>query len=299
MNSEFRGTKILPENEFLSIKLRGKRISFQQALVMGIINLNNRSFYSGSRAEQEDEILQIASQHVSQGADFLDLGPSSSKPGEEVSKIETELEILLPAIELLRKAFPDIYISCDTYHSEVAMQSIQAGADMINDISAGSIDVNMFETIASLNVPYCLMHMQGTPATMQLSPNYVNVVDEVISFLTAKRNELYRLGVSDVIIDPGFGFGKSLEHNFQLLAAFAEFKQLKCPILAGLSRKSMISKILETNAEGALNGTTVLNTIALMKGASIMRVHDVKEAREAVKLIEMTKNPESFLTRSI
>ena len=219
------------------------------------------------------------------GAKIIDVGGYSSRPNATPVSEEEELKRIVPIIKLIKINFPDLLISVDTFRSKVAEKSIEAGANIINDISGGNMDSNMFRCIADLKVPYVLMHMQGTPQTMQENPTYKNVVEEVSQFFTEKVNQLAQLGVKDIILDPGFGFGKTLEHNYQLLNQLGRFKRFNLPILVGFSRKSMINKVIETTPEEALNGTTVLNTIALMKGANILRVHDVKEANESIKLV--------------
>lgn len=262
----------------------GRLVSFDKALVMGIINLTPDSFYDKSRKISPDEALKQAEKMIAEKADILDLGAVSTRPGAAEISIDEELYRLLPSLKSIRKSFPDSIISVDTWRSEVAKAAVNEGADIINDISGGTMDAGMFETIAELKVPYILMHIQGTPQTMQKNPTYNDVVNEVIDFLALRIQKLRLLGVADIIVDPGFGFGKTLEHNYALLKHLEQFKILDCPILVGISRKSMITKTLNISAEEALNGTTVLNTIALMKGAKILRVHDVKEAVEAVKL---------------
>ena len=251
---------------------------------MGIVNVNSDSFYSGSRVD-EHSILQFAQKHVDEGALFLDLGASTSKPGSAISDAEYEWKRLKPALEIVRKAFPEIYISIDTYHSSVARNAVELGADLINDISAGSIDTKMFETIADLQVPYVLMHMQGIPETMQQNPNYVDVTKEVIEHLMRNVHAMKSKGVEDVIIDPGFGFGKTIEQNYQLFNNLEVFSIFEKPLLIGISRKSMITRLFDCNADEALNGSSILHTIALQNGASILRVHDVKPAMEAIRIL--------------
>lgn len=251
---------------------------------MGIVNVNSDSFYSGSRVD-EHSILQFAQKHVDEGALFLDLGASTSKPGSSISDAEDEWKRLKLALEIVRKAFPEIYISIDTYHSSVARNAVEMGADLINDISAGSIDTKMFETIADLKVPYVLMHMQGIPETMQQNPNYIDVTKEVIEHLMRNVDALQSKGVEDVIIDPGFGFGKTLEQNYQLFNNLEAFSIFEKPLLIGISRKSMITRLFDCNADEALNGSSILHTIALQNGANILRVHDVKPAMEAIRIL--------------
>ncbi|HXS56665.1 MAG TPA: dihydropteroate synthase [Hanamia sp.] len=267
-----------------SINCKGKLILIEKPLVMGIININEDSFYAGSRTQNPDVIKSRVSQMLNEGADIIDIGAQSTRPGSTRVSAEDELKKLLPAIEMLM-TFPEIIISVDTYHSQVAQQTIDAGASIVNDISAGEMDNNMLPTVAKLNVPYICMHMKGLPETMQYNTNYENVVKEVLDYFIKKTEECKRAGINDVIIDPGFGFGKNISQNLLLLKSLAVFKMLGKPILAGLSRKSTIYKTLNIPVEESLNGTSVLNTIALQNGASILRVHDVKEAKQVVDLI--------------
>jgi dihydropteroate synthase len=226
---------------------------------------------------------------LADGAAFLDVGGQSTRPGSQRISIEEELKRVIPAIEAIIKTFPDAVISVDTFYAKVAEYAVNAGASIVNDVSAGSIDENLIATVAGLKVPYVLMHMQGDPQTMQKAPAYNNVVLDVFDALNSKINELLLAGIKDVIVDPGFGFGKTSQHNFQLLAQLSWFKQLEKPLMAGISRKATVYKTLGISAEEALNGTTVLNTIALLNGASILRVHDVKEAVQAMKLVSQVK----------
>jgi dihydropteroate synthase len=251
---------------------------------MGVINITPDSFYSGSRQQGLDEILRKAEQMLNEGAAILDIGGQSTKPGSEILTVEDELQRVIKPIQGIRKYFPASFISIDTFYATVARQAAEAGADLVNDISAGEMDMDMFGTVAALKIPYVLMHKKGMPKTMQLQPDYKDVVNEVFDYLAEKRKQCLEAGIGQIIIDPGFGFGKNASHNFKLLGHLSKFKELGSPILAGLSRKTTIYKTLDTNPENALNGTTVLNTIALMNGADILRVHDVKEAVEAVKL---------------
>lgn len=260
---------------------------------MGIVNVNSDSFYSGSRVD-EHSILQFAQKHVDEGALFLDLGASTSKPGSPISDAEDEWKRLKPALEIVLNAFPDVYISIDTYHSSIAQKAVEMGADLINDISAGSIDANMFDTIAELQVPYVLMHMQGIPETMQMNPNYVDVTKEVIDHLISNVNALKSKGVENLIIDPGFGFGKTLEQNYQLFNNLDAFSIFEKPLLIGISRKSMVTRLFDCNVDEALNGSTVLHTIALQNGASILRVHDVKPAMEAILIVNKLKEVQTL-----
>ncbi len=273
----------------LSINCKGRLICFNEPLIMGIINITPDSFYKESRHKAEDAVLHTAEKMLADGAAFLDVGGQSTRPGSERISIEEELKRVIPAIEAIIKKFPDAVISVDTFYAKVAEYAVHAGACIVNDVSAGSIDENLITTVAALKVPYVLMHMQGDPQTMQKAPAYNNVVLDVFDALNTKINELLLAGIKDVIVDPGFGFGKTSQHNFQLLAQLSWFKQLEKPLLAGISRKATIYKTLGISAGDALNGTTVLNTIGLLNGASILRVHDVKEAVQAVKLVSQLK----------
>jgi dihydropteroate synthase len=269
-----------------TLNCKGKLLVVDKPLVMGIINTTPDSFYPGSRYEGVDTVLRQAEQMLTDGATILDIGGQSTRPGSEKISEDDELKRVLAPVEAVYKNFPEAFISIDSYHSKVAAAAVAAGADIVNDISAGSIDTAMIETVASLKVPYVLMHMPGTPQFMQELAQYENVTTTVLDFMIKKISELRNAGITDVIIDPGFGFGKTITHNFQLLRNLSVFKMLHCPVLLGISRKSSIYKTLGTTAEDALNGTTVLNTIGLMYGASILRVHDVKEAMETIKLVE-------------
>jgi dihydropteroate synthase len=270
-----------------SLNFKGKLVELNRPLVMGILNLTTDSFYDGGKFTEERLISEQVEKMVSEGADIIDVGASSSRPGSTEIDQKLEESRLEPVIKMLAKSFSSILISVDTTRSKVAEKVVDWGADMINDISAGGNDKNMFATIAKLSVPYAIMHMQGTPKEMQNNPSYNNVVKEVNQYLNEKVYQLQEYGINDIIIDPGFGFGKTIEHNFALLNNLDFFQNIGRPILVGISRKSMITKTLEIKNVDALNGTTVLNTIACMKGASILRVHDVKEAVEVVKLLTM------------
>ncbi|MDO6597574.1 dihydropteroate synthase [Oceanihabitans sp. 2_MG-2023] len=268
----------------MTINCKGKLIDLSIPKVMGILNLTPDSFYDGGKYKKESEILSQVNSMLNNEATFIDIGAYSSRPkAAHISEAE-ELKRLLPIIELLIKEFPEIIISIDTFRSEVAKQSIEAGASLINDISAGKLDKNMLQTISHLNVPYIMMHMKGTPQNMQEHTSYKNLWKEIIFYFSERIAETKKLGIKDVIVDPGFGFAKNVSQNFEVLKHLELFKILDLPILAGVSRKSMIYKTLENTAQEALNGTTVLNTIALQKGANILRVHDVKEATETIKL---------------
>ena len=257
---------------------------------MGIINITPDSFYDGGKTFSEKEILKQAEEMLSEGATFLDVGGYSSRPGaEEISEAE-ETKRVVEAIEIILKNFSEALISVDTFRSEVAQKAVEAGACIINDISGGTLDANMYKTASKLKVPYILMHMRGTPKTMATLNDYENVTIEVIKYLSEKISLARAEGINDIIIDPGFGFAKTRAQSFQVLNNLELFQNLGVPVLAGVSRKSMIYKTLETSAENALNGTTSLNTIALLKGASILRVHDVKEALECIILNQNLKN---------
>ena len=256
--------------------------------VIGILNVTPDSFYKGSRVEKEWDIVTRAEKMLSEGALMLDIGGYSSRPGAEEISTGDELSRVVPAIELILKTFPGTKISIDTFRAEVAKQAVDAGACMINDISGGELDDQMFDTVAKLNVPYILMHMRGNPNTMTGLTNYESVIKEVAQYFGKKCRQLLEKDVKDIILDPGFGFSKTKEQNYDLLRNLGYFKMLNLPILAGISRKSMIYKNLEIKADEALNGTTALHMTALMNGASLLRVHDVKQAVETVKLFKLT-----------
>ena len=270
----------------LTLNCKGKLILIDKPLVMGIINVTPDSFYENSRQQNNGSILLLAKKMIEEGADIIDIGGQSTRPGSERISIKEELQRVLPAVETILKEYPNAIISVDTYQSKVAEDCINAGAAIVNDVSAGNMDDAMLKTIARLQVPYVCMHMKGTPENMQQQASYDNVTKEVLDFFIQKIEDCKQAGINDVIIDPGFGFGKTIEHNFTLLKNLSVFKMLDKPILAGLSRKATVYKTLNITAAGALNGTTVLNTLALQNGANILRVHDVKEAREAVKLYQ-------------
>jgi len=269
------------------LNCRGRLLDLSSPQAMGIINVTPDSFYDGGKIKSDSDLLSLSEKMLKEGAAILDVGGMSTRPGAEEISVEEELHRVIPAINLIHKNFPNVIISIDTCRSKVAEEAVNAGASMVNDISAGRFDENFLKTISKLKVPYVLMHMQGTPDTMQANPQYEDVVKEVFDFLKEKIFQLNQLGLYDIIIDPGFGFGKTVEHNFQLLNHLEVFKILGLPILAGLSRKSMICKVLKVNPDKALNGTTALNAIALMKGGKLLRVHDVKEAREVIELMNM------------
>lgn len=268
-----------------TLNCNGRLLAVDKPLVMGIINTTPDSFYEASRSQTVDAILRLAEKMIEEGAAILDIGGQSTRPGSTVVSAEEEFKRVIPAVEAIHKRFPEIIMSIDTYYSLVVRETVAAGVSIINDTSAGSVDASLIPTVASLRVPYVLMHMQGTQKTMQHSPSYKNVTREVLDFFIAKIDDLKKAGIHDIIIDPGFGFGKTISHNFELLRNLNLFKMLDHPLLLGISRKSTIYKTLGSTATGALNGTTVLNTIGLMNGASIVRVHDVKEAKEAIELV--------------
>lgn len=272
------------------INCRGQLVDLSTPKVMGILNLTPDSFYDGGKYKSADDIIEQIGKMNNDGADFVDIGAYSSRPNASHISLEEETSRLMPVLELIVKEFPDLLISIDTFRSDIARMAIDKGACMINDISAGSLDKNMFTTIADLKVPYILMHMVGTPQNMQQNISYKNLLTDIISYFSKKVFELRKLGVNDLIIDPGFGFSKTLDQNFELLNNLDLFASFDLPILVGLSRKSMLYKLLNTGPENALNATTVANTIAVTKGVNILRVHDVKEAVELVKISNKTKN---------
>jgi dihydropteroate synthase len=280
----------MPKDTFFrkktTLNAGGRLIDVSRPKIMGIINLTPDSFYAGSRKPLIVEALQQAEKMLEEGASFLDLGAYSSRPGADDITVQEETERLLPAVEVIAANFPDAVLSIDTFRASVAEAAIKAGAHIINDISGGQLDVDMFATVARLRVPYILMHTKGTPQTMNSLADYDEVFSDVYDYFAERYYQLKQLGVNDVIIDPGFGFAKKPEHSYTLMNRLQEFDRLQLPILVGISRKNMIYKLLGITAAEALNGTTVLNTIALTKGANILRVHDVKEAVEAVKIWE-------------
>ena len=269
-----------------SLFVNGKEISFSRPLVMGVLNLTTDSFYSGSRNEDPEKALSRAEKMISDGADIIDTGAVSTRPGAVELPAESELQKLLPVLRELRKRYPGMILSVDTFRAEVAKRALEEGADIINDISGGTFDPGMIPLMSGSRAGFIIMHIQGTPLTMQVDPKYDDVVAEVKNFLFMQARKLKEGGNPNIIIDPGFGFGKTVEHNYTLLKHLDTFHEAGYPVMAGLSRKSMINKVLHTRPEEALNGTTVLNTIALLKGANILRVHDVKEAKEVVALVE-------------
>ncbi len=264
----------------------GNLLTINSPIVMGIINATPDSFYKGNL---KDDILGLAAQMLADGATILDIGGQSTKPNSTLHSAKEEMDRVLPFIKKIHTSFPNALISVDTFYSEVAKAAVDVGATIINDISAGNMDKEMLKTVAQLNTPYVCMHMQGTPATMQQNPFYENSTKEVLDFFVQKIKECKNAGVKDVVIDPGFGFGKTIDHNYTLLKHLSIFSMLDSPILVGLSRKSMVYKPINTTANEALNGTTALNMIALLNGASILRVHDVKEAKETIDLFNTYK----------
>jgi len=273
-----------------TLNIRGRLMDLSVPKVMGILNLTPDSFYQpdwkeSGKLPDNKQILSQVEKMLSEGADFIDIGAYSSRPKAEEIPMEEEMSRLIPPLKLVVKEFPEAVISVDTFRAEIAKAAVNEGADLINDISAGELDPEMFKTIAELKVPYIIMHMKGNPQTMLQHAQYKDVFAEVFGYLQEKVKQLTDMGVNDLIVDPGFGFAKTMEQSYTLLSVLEQFRILGVPLLAGLSRKSMIYKLLDTTAENALNGTTVANTIALMKGASILRVHDVKPAVEAVKIV--------------
>ena len=278
------------------INCNSTSINLSQGHVMGVLNVTPDSFYDGGKFMENEKILTQTKRMLDEGASFIDIGGASSRPGSDPVSPKEEIERVIPAISIILKNFPKAVISIDTTSSEVAEKAVESGAAIVNDISAGTADKRMIEAVASLGVPYIAMHMQGTPKTMQNKPSYQNVVNDIFAALERFYNRATQLGIEQLIIDPGFGFGKTLSHNYQLLDQLDKFKSLGCPLLVGVSRKSMIQKVLDVSAENALNGTTVIHTIAAKKGASILRVHDVKEAVQVFQLVNYLNQQESTPT---
>ena len=276
----------------MTINCKGNLIDVSSPKVMGILNITPDSFYDGGKYKNESDILFQTEKMLLEGATFIDVGAYSSRPGAAHISENEELSRMIPVVDLLINHFPEIIISVDTFRSKIAKETIENGSAMINDISGGKMDEKMFQTIADLQVPYILMHMLGTPQNMQQNPVYEDVTKEIISFFAAQIYKLHQLKVNDIIIDVGFGFGKTMQHNYEILNNLSLFKILDAPILAGVSRKSMLYKPLKINAYEALNATTVANTIALLNGANILRVHDVKEAMEAIKIVNKLESSE-------
>ena len=273
-----------------NINIRGSLYDLSLPRVMGVLNITPDSFYSGSRVNSDAEILKKASGMIESGADMLDVGAYSSRPGADNITEKEELERLIPALALLRKEFPSVILSLDTFRSSIAETGIKHfGVDIINDISGGLLDGKMYDIIEEYNIPYIIMHMKGNPQSMHINPVYNDVLADIIKWFSERKQELVHRGVRDIIIDPGFGFAKTIDHNFILLNKLERFSVLELPLMVGLSRKSMIWKTLGISPDESLNGTVILNTVALMKGASILRVHDVGEAVQAVKLLDRLK----------
>lgn len=266
------------------INCRGKLISIEKPIVMGILNITPDSFFDGGKYNGLDAAVFQTEKMLQEGATIIDIGAQSTRPGADIIGVDKELAIAIPVIETLVKQFPQAVFSIDTFHAQVAKQAVFAGVSIINDVSAGDDDADMFNVVVECKVPYIMMHKQGNSKTMQLKPTYNNVVLDIIDYFVPKINFLRQKGVADLIVDPGFGFGKTLTHNYELLNKLKQFEILGLPILAGMSRKKMIQKVINEEATNALNGTTVANTIALMHGANILRVHDVKEAMECINI---------------
>lgn len=273
------------------INVNGLLLDLSQPRVMGILNVTPDSFYAGSRTQTEAEIVRRVKQIVSEGAAIIDIGAYSSRPNADNVSAREEMERLRMGLKILFEIQPDAVVSVDTFRADVARMCVEEyGVAIINDIAAGEMDANMFHTVAALNVPYIMMHMQGTPQSMQQHPHYDNLLKEVFLYFARKVQQLRDLGVKDIILDPGFGFGKTMEHNYELLSHLEEFRIFELPLLVGVSRKSMIYRLLDITPQEALNGTTVLDTICLLKGADILRVHDVKEAVETVRIVQAMRN---------
>ena len=273
------------------INVNGSLLDLSQPRVMGILNVTPDSFYAGSRTQTEAEIVRRVKQIVSEGAAIIDIGAYSSRPNADNVSAREEMERLRMGLKILFEIQPDAVVSVDTFRADVARMCVEEyGVAIINDIAAGEMDADMFHTVAALNVPYIMMHMQGTPQSMQQHPHYDNLLKEVFLYFAHKVQQLRDLGVKDIILDPGFGFGKTMEHNYELLSHLEEFRIFELPLLVGVSRKSMIYRLLDITPQEALNGTTVLDTICLLKGADILRVHDVKEAVETVRIVQAMRN---------
>ncbi len=269
----------------MTIKIKGELINFSVPKIMGILNVTPDSFYDGGKYNSEKKILNQVEKMISSGADIIDVGGYSSRPGAKEVSTENELSRVIPIIQLISKGFPNIIISVDTFRSTVADQAVNSGAHMINDISGGNLDSNMFKTVSKLDVPYILMHMRGSPKNMMNNTNYDDILKEIKNYFSERISKARLEGVNDIIIDPGFGFSKTKEQNYKLMNRLEFLKEFKTPIIVGISRKSMIYKTLDTTPDKALNGSTILHTISLLKGANILRTHDVLEAVECVKII--------------
>ena len=277
-----------------TINCKGSLLLLEKPAIMGVLNLTPDSFFDGGKYADLQSVLRQAEKMIQEGAAILDVGGVSTRPGAALPNLGTELSRVIPVVEALASRFPETILSIDTFRAAVARAAVEAGAGMVNDISAGKLDPDLYATVAELQVPYVLMHMQNTPATMQINPEYEDVVLEVTDFFIREIGVLRSLGIKDIILDPGFGFGKLPEHNFRLLQMLDSFAFLELPLLAGLSRKSMVYKTLGITPGEALNGTTALNMVALQRGARLLRVHDVKEARETIALFEQLDRFDSW-----
>ena len=278
--------------EPLTLNLGGELVSLSRPLVMGILNVTPDSFYSGNRTQDKEEIANRVNTIVSEGADIIDIGAYSSRPNAEDISPEVEMKRLSTGLDIVRKLYPEAKVSVDTFRADIASRCVKEyGVQMINDISGGTLDNRMFETVGELKVAYVLMHMRGTPQTMMQQTRYEQIIPEMLYYFAERIARLESLGVNDIVIDPGFGFGKTLDDNYQLMNRLDEFARIGLPLLVGISRKSMIYKLLDKTPEESLNGTSVLNTLALLGGADILRVHDVKEAVETVKIVSKTIQP--------
>ncbi|HZL12452.1 MAG TPA: dihydropteroate synthase [Prolixibacteraceae bacterium] len=274
-----------------TINLNGRIIDLSQPVIMGILNVTPDSFFDGGKYKTEKKVVKRAEEILEQGGTVIDIGAVSTQPGLEGISTKDELDRLLPAVKAVKKAFPDAFVSIDTYRSWVALKVIEdCGPCIVNDVSGGDFDVHMFDTVGKLGVPYILMHMQGTPLKMQMNPEYDDIIRDISLFFTDRVKKLNKARVKDVILDPGFGFGKTLEHNYELLNRLDSFKVFQLPLMVGVSRKSMIYKLLGAKPEEALNGTTTVNTLALMGGSDILRVHDVREAAESIRIMNMIRS---------
>ena len=273
-----------------TINIKGELLELSQPIVMGILNITPDSFFAESRKQGEQEIVARVAEILTQGGKIVDIGAQSTRPSSTLLSSKEEIERLKPALNIINKEFPDAILSVDTFYSDVARFCVEEhGVDIINDISGGEMDKNMFDTVASLNVPYILMHMRGTPQTMSKLTDYDNLIQDIFYYFSKKIAELHLKGVNDIIIDPGFGFSKTIDQNYELMASLKGFSIFELPLLVGISRKKMIYNLIDSTAEESLNGTSILNTFALQNGADILRVHDVKEAVEAVRITEKLK----------
>ncbi len=271
----------------------GRLLDLRQPVVMGILNATPDSFYPANRVKNEEEALRLAEKMLHEGATLLDIGGASSRPGAQPPDVDEELNRTMPLLQAIHRRFPEAILSIDTFRSRVVREAYHAGASVVNDISAGRWDPDLLTTVAELKMAYVLMHMQGEPRTMQINPHYDDVVQDVFDFFKEHLKQLYDLGITEVIVDPGFGFGKRIHHNYRLLQSLDVFTAFGVPLLVGISRKSMIHHVLQLTAEEALYGSTVLHTIALLKGASILRVHDVREARQAILLVQQLSHSDA------